>query len=237
VVLLPDGGGILDLANHNATIVGLQSDSAGADNSSVNLGTGTLTLNMTDNQGNAYYNGVISGSGGSLVKTGLKTEQLGGNNTYTGTTTVNGGTLEVDGNQPQSPVTVAAGAVLSGIGTVGPTTVFGTLRPFGTSQPGSVAASAGTLSVAGDVTFSGSSAVFAVELDGTGAGQYSQLNASGTVDLGTATALSVTIGYASSSGDTFVSVITSASLVNTFNTVPPGIQDSYTATDVNLSIL
>jgi hypothetical protein len=42
---------------------------------------------------------------------------------------------------------------------------------------------------------------------------------------------------ADNGGDTFSSVITSASLVNTFNTVPPGIQDSYTATDVNLSIL
>jgi autotransporter-associated beta strand protein len=201
----------------------------------VNLGTGTLTLNGSAN--NFYYNGVISGVGGSLVKNGPMTEQLGGNNTYTGTTTINGGTLEVDGNQPQSAVTVAAGAVLSGVGTVGPTTVFGTLQPFGTPQPGSVAASAGTLSVAGDVTFSGPSAVFAVELDGTGAGQYSQLIATGNVDLGTATTLSVTFGYTPVSGDTFSSVITSASLVNTFNTVPPGIQDSYTATDVNLSIL
>src|SRR5262249_33428800 len=112
-------------------------------------------------------------------------------------------------------------------GTVGPTTVFGTLRP------GSAANPTGTLTVAGDVTFSGSSAIFAVELDGTGSGQYSQLSATGTVDLGTATTLSVTIGYSSSSGATF----SSASLVGPFGTVPPGIQASYSATDVDLSIL
>jgi hypothetical protein len=108
---------------------------------------------------------------------------------------------------------------------------------LGTLRPGSAANPTGTLSVIGDVTFSGTSAKFAVELDGTGAGQYSQLSATGTVDLGTATTLQVTIGYAASSGDTFSSVITSTNLVGTFGTVPSGIQDSYSATDLDLSIL
>src|SRR5262249_35078632 len=151
----------------------------------VNLGTGTLTLhNDVATEGFVSYYGVISGTGG-LVKEGTRSQKLGGDNTYTGPTTINGGTLEVDGNQPASAVTVAAGAVLSGTGTVGPAvTVFGTLRP------GSVANPTGTLSVAGNVTFAGPAAIFAVELDGTGAGQYSRLSATtGTVDLGTATTL------------------------------------------------
>jgi autotransporter-associated beta strand protein len=233
---LPEGPsfrGTLDLANHNLTIEGLyQSLDSGPSFATVNLGTGTLTLhNDVDTVSVGYY-GVISGTGG-LVKEGTRSQKLGGDNTnFTGSTTINGGTLEVDGNQPQSAVTVAAGAVLRGTGTVGPAvTVFGTLRP------GSLANPTGTLSVAGDVTFAGPSAIFAVEVDGTGAGQYSRLNATGTVDLGTGTTLTVTFGYAPSSGDTFPSVITCANRVNTFSVVPPGIQDSYSATGLDLSVL
>jgi autotransporter-associated beta strand protein len=226
VYLVPGNGCTFDLANHSVTIAAL---SGGTSTENVKLGTGTLAIKavLADPR---TFNGVISGSG-SLVKDGSTAQRLGGNNTYTGSTTIAGGTLEVNGNQPLSAVTVSAGAVLSGTGTVGSTTVFGTLRP------GSAANPAGTLSVAGNVTFSGSSAKFAVELDGTGAGQYSQLNATGTVDLGTATTLQVTIGYAASSGDTFSSVITSANLVGTFSAVPAGMQDSYSATNLDLSIL
>jgi autotransporter-associated beta strand protein len=232
VALVPVNGGTLDLANNRATI----EDVVGGDGSTtVNLGTGTLAIHPSTHPSD-YYNGVIRGDGGSLVMNGPNVMRLGGNNTYTGPTTINGGTLEIDGNQPQSPVTVAAGAVLSGTGTVGPATVL----PGGTLQPGSVAAPTGTLSVAGDVTFAGTPeipAIFAVELDGAGAGQHSQLNATGTVDLGTATTLNVTIGYASSSGDTFTGVITCANLVHRFSVVPPEIQDSYSTTDLDLSIL
>jgi autotransporter-associated beta strand protein len=226
VYLSPGLDASLDLANYSQKIAAL---GGGSSTESVTLGSGTLTINavLADP---LTFSGVISGSG-SLVKTGATTQRLAGDNTYKGSTTINGGTLEIDGNQSQSAVTVAAGAVLSGIGTVGPTTVNGTLRP------GSAANPTGALSVTGDVTFSGSAAKFTVELDGTGTGQYGQLVATGNVDLGTSTTLSVTVGYASSSGDTFSSVITSSNLFGTFNVVPPTIQDSYTATDVNLSII
>jgi autotransporter-associated beta strand protein len=223
--LVPNYGGTLDLANHNVTIAALV---GGAGTENVNLGTGTLTINAIL-PFSSSYNGVISGTG-SLVKSGSGTQLLGGNNTYTGSTMINGGTLEIDGNQIQSAVIVAAGAVLNGTGIIGSVTVFGTL------QPGSAANPDGILSVHGDVTFSGFSAIFAVELDGTGVGQYSQLSTAGTVDLGTFTSLDLTIGYAATSGDTFAGVITSASLVGTLGFVPPGFQDSYSVTDLDLSI-
>ena len=54
----------------------------------------------------------------SLEKTGPGILQLVGNNTYVGTTTISGGTLRVDGSQPQSPVQVFGGR-LQGSGTVG----------------------------------------------------------------------------------------------------------------------
>ena len=76
-----------------------------------------LTLNVAT--GNApQYNGVLSGAGATLTKTGAGTETLGGANTYTGVTTINGGTLQL-GNSgagkilTTSGVVTASGATLS----------------------------------------------------------------------------------------------------------------------------
>ena len=98
------------------------------------------------------YNGVIankSGETGVLTKSGLGILTLGGTSTYTGATTVKGGTLVVStgGSIAQSllttvttgttltangtvgAVTVNTGGTLNGAGTVGTTTVAGTLNP------------------------------------------------------------------------------------------------------------
>jgi autotransporter-associated beta strand protein len=67
----------------------------------------------------ANVSAVIAGTGG-LVKTDLGTLTLSGNNTYTGSTAVNAGTLLVTGNQTAATglVTVAAGARLGGTGSL-----------------------------------------------------------------------------------------------------------------------
>ena len=49
--------------------------------------------------------GVIGGIGGSLVKTGSGTLTLSGINSYTGATTVNAGTLMVNGSIATSSLT------------------------------------------------------------------------------------------------------------------------------------
>ncbi|MBC7580511.1 MAG: autotransporter domain-containing protein [Tardiphaga sp.] len=79
-------GAILDLANFDQAIGSL----AGA--GSVTLGTATLTAGRDNNS--TTYSGVISGTGG-LTKSGTGTLALSNANTYTGTTTVNAGTLSV----------------------------------------------------------------------------------------------------------------------------------------------
>ena len=63
----------------------------GAAGGNVTLGAGTLT---TGTATSTTYAGVISGTGG-LTKVGTGVFTLTGNNTYTGTTTVSAGTLEV----------------------------------------------------------------------------------------------------------------------------------------------
>ncbi|MCH9618264.1 MAG: hypothetical protein SP4CHLAM5_03910 [Chlamydiia bacterium] len=59
------------------------------------LGSKSLTFG---GDSDTNLEGVISGSGGSLIKTGDSVYTLSGTNTYTGGTTLNGGTLVLDNN-------------------------------------------------------------------------------------------------------------------------------------------
>ena len=120
-------------------------------------------------------------SANNLIKTGTGTESLSGTNTYTGTTIVSGGTLDVTGPLPAGSVTVNSGGTFDGTGTVGAITV----NSGGIVEPG-VTGVAGILNSATATLNSG--ATFAVLLDGTtpGAG-YDQLNITGTANLGNTT--------------------------------------------------
>jgi fibronectin-binding autotransporter adhesin len=104
----------------------------------------------------ATINAPLQGAAG-VTKTDLGTLVLGGASSYTGPTTVAGGTLRVEGNIASSAVTVASGATVSGNGTVGTTTV----NTGGTVTPGS---SIGTLNVAGNYVQQ-SGATYQAEVD------------------------------------------------------------------------
>src|SRR5262249_50758381 len=111
---------------------------------------------------------VIEGPGVSgLIKAGSGVLRLGGTNSYTGPTTVNAGTLIVDGSVTAA-VAVNGGRTLAGSGTTGSPLV----PTGGRVTPGR---SPGILNT-GAVSFA-SGAVLSLEVNGTTAGtQHDQLN-------------------------------------------------------------
>jgi fibronectin-binding autotransporter adhesin len=118
-------------------------------------GNKTLTLDGTNTGlntiGAAIVNNTVSNRT-SLVKTGVGTWVLGGTNTYTGSTSVNSGTLLVNGSLANTAVAVSSGATFGGSGTVaGLTTVFsgGHLAPG--NSPGTLTFTNGLTLNAGSI--------------------------------------------------------------------------------------
>ncbi len=139
--------------------------------------TGNRTIAAVD--GTTFWAGALGQSGGtqSLTKAGAGTLVLSANETYTGTTRVAAGTLLVDGSlSAASPVLVAPGATLGGIGTIpaGESVLGG-----GDVIPETPQGNPGTLST-GSVAFA-SGSQFTVLIAGQSA---SQLTVTGAVNLG-----------------------------------------------------
>jgi len=125
---------------------------------------------------------------GSLIKSGAGQLILAGNNSYRGTTTVNGGLLTVNGSL-SSAVTVNDSGTLGGSGRVG-----GLIANRGaTVAPGN---SIGTLQVNGNVTLAPGS-TYAVELSPT--------NSDRIVASGTATVSGATVSLALENSPTLLS--------------------------------
>jgi autotransporter-associated beta strand protein len=182
--IINKSGGIVDISGLTALGIGVGSLS-GAGN--VFLGSRTLTLGALN--GNDTISGVISngglfgGTGGSLVKTGTGMLTLSGIDTYTGATTVNVGTLVVDGSIASSSLTtVNTGATLAGSGTVGSTAITG-----GTLAPGSAGGSVfGPLTVQGNLSFTAAS-TYLIQVSPANAGLTKVTGVSGAATLGGAT--------------------------------------------------
>lgn len=120
----------------NNTALGVHSLSGGSAATSIVTGgtSGILTLTSA-NASPASFAGVISGAG-SVVKNGSGTQILTGSNSYTGTTTLNAGTLSLGSTgsiAAGSAVAVKNTATLAGTGTINGTV---TVEGGGTLSPG-----------------------------------------------------------------------------------------------------
>jgi fibronectin-binding autotransporter adhesin len=165
-----NGSGIFDISTGGNQAIGAL---AGAAGTTVALGGNTLTVNGTTD---TAFDGVITGSGG-LAKAGTGTLILNAANSYTGSTAVDGGTLEVgDADHPgarlEGNVFVGSAGTLRGHGSIG-----GDVSNDGVVRPGG---SIGTLTVDGNYTQSPSGTLF-IDVSPTAA---SQLKVGGTANLG-----------------------------------------------------
>ena len=140
-VVTINSDGELNLNNTSQSIAGL------IGTGKVMGGTGTLTNTLTVKvpASTTYtFAGVISGTGLAFTKAGAGIQVLSGINTYTGTTSINAGELEVDGQIGNGQVNVKSGGILGGTGTITGTTE---VKAGGEVDPGSAGGGIGTLNV------------------------------------------------------------------------------------------
>lgn len=106
--------GTLDLAGFSAARGSLSG--SGTVTNSVPSTTSTLTIGSSSGASSTFGGNIVDGAGTvALSKTGTSTQILTGANTYTGTTSILGGTLQIgnggtSGTLPAGPVNVASGA-------------------------------------------------------------------------------------------------------------------------------
>ena len=171
--------GVITLSNNNAQVWNGNFTFTGTQ--SLNLGTGAVALGasrtVTVNANNLTVGGVISGTGFGLTKAGNGTLTLSGANIYTGATTVNAGTLLVNGNNSAAIGAVSvnnSGTTLGGTGTIGGAVTVGS----GANLLGGTGSTAsGALTLANNLTLN-SGSIIELALGAT-SGAHSTLARSG----------------------------------------------------------
>jgi autotransporter-associated beta strand protein len=213
--LFDDGSIVVNPGNNTTATVAAQLFFVNPNVCHINVSSG----NNLPGKPECVLSGLISqffGDSG-LVKEGLGTLRLTGTNTYTGTNFINGGSLWVDGVQPQSAVQINVGT-LGGYGTVG--SVY--LNSIGALvSPGE---SSGILTCSNFNAGATPAGALRVELNGATPGTgYDQVNARGTVSL-TGLSLNASLNYNSASNDTFTIVNNDGSdaVTGTFTGLPEG---------------
>lgn len=231
--------GAINLNGFNQSVAGLSSATPTTGNGGriINNGTADSTLTLSGMTGNRTYNGTItdgpSNKTSLIMNSSTRTQTLNGVNTYTGDTTVSGGTLLIGttGSIANSgTINVASSAILNvsavtGGFVVGSSqtlrgggTVVGNTTVNGALQPGS---SPGLLSFNNDLTL-GSTAATTMEINGasTRGMVYDAINVGGSLAYNGA--LTLLIGTNFGVGNYDFNLFDSGSTSGTFNTVDLG---------------
>jgi autotransporter-associated beta strand protein len=198
-------GALLDLNGNSQTLASL----AGTGTVTNTAGT-AATLTVSNSAGTVTFSGSIGDTSPanalSLVKSGNSTTILAGANDYHGATTINGGSLFVNGSIASGAVAVAGGT-LGGNGTInGPVTV----QAGGTLSPGT---SIGALTINHTLLLAGTTIM---EIDKTGGTNDLVQGLTGVSYGGTLTILN--LGGTLAAGDTF-RLFSSTSYGGTFSVV------------------
>ena len=174
---------------------------------------GTWDFNVT-NTGNTRFSNTIASTNTNVQKSGGGVLIFAGNNSYTGTTTVNAGTLLVNGTTSgQGNYTVASGGTLGGTGTIGIGSNTVTIQSGGKLAPG---ASIGILTVTGNVDFQ-NNAVYLWDADGNVAAPNNAdlLALNGNITFEGNTSLKLANWNGDPTGDTFTLFTFTGSLIGT----------------------
>ncbi|QQE12602.1 autotransporter-associated beta strand repeat-containing protein [Planctomycetota bacterium] len=228
-VTLADVDGATLQLNDDETIGALAG--GGSTGGDVSMQDNTLTVG---DENNTEFAGVISGTG-DLIKQGIGTLTLDGDNTYTGDTTVNGGALIVNGNMASPNMNVASGAMFGGSGYFA-----GNFTNAGTISPGN---SIGTISMMGNLTLTGTS-VYDMEIESTaGKGVGNDLiDVDGTADIdGTLNVIGLS-GYTPTEGDTFMILEAGGGINGEFSSIVDNlgsfnVEATYTTNDITIELI
>jgi autotransporter-associated beta strand protein len=173
-----------ELNNYSSGAIG--STFSGAIENTVSTVTTTIALGDS-NSAAATFQGVIKNNSGTiaLYKGGTNTQILSGTNTYTGTTTVSGGALEITGSLASgSSVTVnSGGTLLAQAGTNSGGIVAGPVTVNGGGAVGGTGTLSGVLTLATGTT---SASQGAINLTSNSSGTFNVTNAAGLTLGGTA---------------------------------------------------
>ena len=216
---------ILDLDGFSNTI-GSLSGTGTVLNSSATAATLTVGHDNTD----TTFAGILKDGNGvlALTKSGMGSLTLTGENTYTGTTTVDNGSLIVDGSIASPLTTVNSGGTLAGHGIIG-----GNLVNNGTVGQGN---SPGTLTVNGNYT-QGAGGLLRIGVGGLGAGQHDLLAVNGSAAVG-GTLQFIRLGnFNLQPGDQVTFLTAKNGVTGTFGTVQNGLLGTGTIVQVEVTSL